>query len=124
MCIACEHGHQLRSIGLQAGKALEIDLELREVLAAHHRRHLAEGYEHLVVVAGGRVDLGWLHDRLEAVHHPLARGSLAGETQGERRDHEHEPDREHRPQQLAVHHVLLCLFDLRPGQSAPHPKRR
>ena len=50
MPIACQQRDEFRSVGLHAAEALQVRLERREVLGAHHRRHRAERHEHVVVV--------------------------------------------------------------------------
>jgi hypothetical protein len=92
-----EQRHELGGVGPHAAEALQVSLELGEVLGAHRRRDGAERYEDVVVVTGDRRDLVGLHDRLEAVHHPLARRRLTGQTKRERGDHKREPDYEHGP---------------------------
>ena len=119
-----EQGAQLGGIRLHAAEALEVRLELGEVRSAHHRGDPAEWHEHLVVVVGGRLDLIGLHDRLEAAQHPLAGRSLARQRQRQRCDHKRETNREHRPQQLAVHLDLLRLPDPHPLPVRRHPQRR
>jgi hypothetical protein len=77
------------------------------ILCAHHRRHLAERHEHVDVVVGSGRHLTRLHDRLEAVQHPLTGRRLARHREGKWCEHEREADDEDRPEQLAVHLYLL-----------------
>ena len=110
-----EDRHELRGIGLHAAEPLQVAVELRQRRRAEHRRDLAERHEHLVVVVGRCLDLIRLHDRLEAVQHPLACTRLRRQREGKRRNHEREPDQEDGPEYLAIHHDLLC---------PPQPRRR
>jgi hypothetical protein len=112
------HRHHERLVVREPGRDLPEDrgidvrlLQHRAEAVLHRSRHPAEHRdeptqwaEHVVVVHRRRRDLIRLHDRPEAVEHPLSGGRLRRERDRKRRDHEREPDHEHgAPEHLRFH---------------------
>ena len=102
-CSPHEGRHHVLSVETKCGEAVEVAVELIDVLLGHRGHDVTKWNKHFVVVGRGDVDVVLIHDRPEGIDHVLATVGLVGKPDCERGGDQHHPAEKNRPHQFVSH---------------------